>query len=149
MRSFTILALAASVFACKSDAPAVSNQPSEQGRWVVASATRSGRPTHTLDAAYFEFDTAGSVLKTNFTGQEETLAYVVDATGFSTPDGELFKRIDRVSLNDSILDLSTEIQGTPFTFRLRPEVAGADPIVPPDVDDSSAVPLDDDPGEEM
>ena len=144
--------LLTSLCACRPDVTTVADSPSEHGRWVVAMATRGGRPTHTLDAAYFEFDTATSLLKTNFTGQEEALRYELDETGFATPEGELFKHIDVVTKQDSLLDLSTTIQGTRFTFRLRPEAANVEEELPPvgrPAEPLEDAPLDDDPQENM
>ena len=146
-RSTALVVMSTVFWACQGDVAVATDSPSEHGRWVVNSATRGGRPTNTLDAAYFEFDTASSTLKPNFTGQEEPLAYTADEAGFATPEGELFQHIDVSSISDTIIDLSTDIQGTKFTFRLRPDAAGAEAEVEPIISDSLTAPLDDDPGE--
>lgn len=149
IRTSAIVLLIMCFGACQPDVPAAVQRPSVNGRWVVTTATRGGRPTSTLDAAYFEFDTVRTTLKTNFTGQEEMLAYTSDDSGIATPAGELFQRIDIASLSDSILDLSAEIQGTRFTFRLRPDLQGADDGLTPVSGDTAIIPRDDDPEEEM
>ena len=137
-----------SASACKPDAPAAVSTASPQGRWVVTGATRGGRPTNTLDAAYFEFDTARATLTTNFTGQEEVLHYTADATGFTLPEGELYQRIDLARLTDSTLAIATEIRGTRFTFALRPEATSPSmSTIEPVAADTFDAPLDDDPGE--
>ena len=148
MSRTSTLVICLSVLACKADVPVPTTASSPHGRWIVTAATRGGRPTNTLDAAYFEFDTARATLTTNFTGQEEVLAYTVDETGFDVPSGELYQRIDLARLTDTTLAIATDIQGTRFTFALRPEsTLPATPDIEPVTADSFDVPLDDDPGE--
>ena len=121
LRRYTIGCLLASAVlaqACQTDEgpPVVS----EHGSWTVISATRGGRPTNTLDDAFFRFDTAAHTLHTNFSGAEMTVDYtrvddVIDARGSA-----LLNRLELTKLTDSTLAFRSEIRGTPFAFELVP-----------------------------
>ena len=102
-----------------SDRPAV-DLPSEHGRWEVAGATRNGRPTNTLDAAYFEFDTTSKKISTNFTGEPLQLDYLLSDGKIRMRGSALLDSFVIIQASDSTMQLSTVIRGTPFLFDLVP-----------------------------
>jgi len=96
--------------------------PSEHGRWAVEEASRSGRKTNTLDAAFFAFDTTSRMIETNFTGEPLKLRYTYDKGVINLKGSVLLDSFIVNESTDSTLHLSTIIRGTPFSFKLRPEV---------------------------
>ena len=106
--------------ACGPDEPV--DLPSEHGRWLVLAAERGGKATNTLDAAYFEFDTAASVLTTNMTSEELRLQYDLteERTEMSLRGSALLDRFVVEEFTDSTLQLATTIRNTPFRFYLVP-----------------------------
>ena len=121
-------ALYALASACVTDAPPeVTAGTTEHGRWEVVAATRGGQPTGTLDAAYFDFDTAAHMLTTNLTGEELRLRYahdVDDAMRLRLEGSELLGYVRVGALTDSTLALATTIAGTAFGFELERAEAG-------------------------
>ena len=108
--------------ACGPDAPPP-REASLQGRWTVVSATRGGRPTQTLNAAYFEFDTARRELSTNFPGEELRLAYRRDGNTLRLRGTALIDQLDISEHTDSTLAFGSVISGRVTTFELAPEPA--------------------------
>jgi len=95
---------------------------SEHGRWAVDEASRNGRKTNTLDAAFFEFDTSAHLIETNFTGEPLKLEYAYENGVISLRGSALLDSFIVNEATDSTLHLSTVIKGTPFFFKLKPDV---------------------------
>lgn len=150
MRTALSLVIASvGLLACGGDAE-VSDAvaPSEHGRWAVAMATRNGRVTHTMDVAYFEFDTARAKLSTNFVGEELNLDYVREGNTILTPGNVWFKLMEIRALTDSTLVLASQVTSAFVTFDLVPDTsAGMNGLAPVRVEEVSTYPEDDDPRE--
>lgn len=108
--------------ACGSDtASSIPVLPSEHGRWAVEEASRNGRKTNTLDAAFFEFDTVAQIIETNFTGEPLKLSYTYEKGVVNLRGSALLDSFVVNEATDSTLHLTTVIKGTPFSFKLKPE----------------------------
>jgi len=108
------------------DSSQIPELPSEHGRWTVDEAMRNGRKTNTLDAAFFAFDTTSQVIETNFTGEPLKLGYTYDEGVINLRGSVLLDSFVVDEATDSTLHLSTVIRGTPFFFKLVPQVKRAE-----------------------
>lgn len=95
--------------------------PSEHGRWAVDEASRNGKKTNTLDAAFFEFDTSAQLIETNFTGEPLKLQYTYEEGVINLKGSALLDSFIVNEATDSTLQLTTIIRGTPFVFKLKPD----------------------------
>jgi hypothetical protein len=115
--------------ACGSDSSvAVPDLPSEHGRWAVEEAMRGGQKTNTLDAAFFVFDTSNQIVETNFTGEPLKLGYVYERGVINLRGSAILDSFTINEATDSTLHLTTIIRGTPFFFKLKPDVAEQEPM---------------------
>ncbi len=100
---------------CETELPYDSQQLN--GRWEIQEARRNGRVTQSLEGAFFEFRSDGSML-TNLMGKEEEHPYELQQKGIlqkSQPKDILYK-IDELS--DSKLGLSMTIRKFDFQLKL-------------------------------
>lgn len=93
------------------------------GRWTLDDALRNGKPTTSLEDIFFEFYKDGSI-KTNFnlTGTTETGRYTFLNEKVLKQDTELSLEYNIENLNDSILVLSTQLQGVAFKLLLTKHI---------------------------
>ena len=90
------------------------------GSWEVVAARRGNRATELLDGAYFTFDAESGELATNFTGDSLKLDYVWRGDRVRTEGGALQADLVVEEHADSVLALSTLVDGTVFQIYLRP-----------------------------
>jgi len=115
--------------ACESDSSvAIATLPSEHGRWAVEEAMRGDQKTNTLDAAFFAFDTSTQIVETNFTGESLKLDYVFKDGVIKLRGSAILDSFIINEATDSTLQLTTIIRGTPFFFKLKPDVSEQEPV---------------------
>lgn len=89
------------------------------GAWEIVSAQRNGKPTETLNGAYFEFD-ENDLLTTNLLGREESSPFE-----FNVERSQIIQRgssnlnFGIAKFSDDELQLETTIRDIPFTIVLR------------------------------
>ena len=102
------------IWACAPDKKM--NQDIIKGRWEVFNAERSGKPTQTVNGAFFEFRDQNKMV-TDILGEPVQTAYnfyeneIVQLSG-----GKIRYKIEAV--NDSTMTLSATIRKVDFVFEL-------------------------------
>ncbi len=88
-----------------------------EGHWEVTKATRNGRPTESLDGAFFTFLSDGSVTS-NLLGDTMTVSYSLKEDTiyqeFNTPIIYLIQEIEI-----PVMVVKTTLRSTPFQFYLE------------------------------
>lgn len=106
------------IWSCASESKSTTQiEPSQViGKWEVREATRSGRPTGTLDNLYFEFSADGTM---------ETNLPTAEGQGEYQLNGNILQQRGTVeidytieSLTESVMILKTELQNLEFRFSL-------------------------------
>ncbi len=90
-----------------------------QGRWELTTAYRNNRLTETLAGTYYLFNE--DQVTTNLTpdGQERTYHFKRDKDHIRLQDETDFMTFEIDSLNDSLLQMRTEIRGFKFLLALK------------------------------
>ncbi len=91
------------------------------GKWEVTEATRSGRPTGTLDDLYFEF-LADGTMNTNLPTAEGSSEYQLNGNVLQQR-GTVDINYTIESLTESVMILKTELQNLEFRFSLAKTAA--------------------------
>ncbi len=86
------------------------------GRWDVREALRNGQSTGTLDQLFFEFFEDGT-MRTNLPSMESA-TYVVEGDLIKQRESPVQADYTIVTLNDSLLVLTTTISNYPFKFTM-------------------------------
>lgn len=87
-----------------------------KGLWMLESASRNGLETNTLQGLFYEIN--DSTIISNITGDTSTAEYVIE-------EGKMMHMIedtlqyDISMLNDSFLEINSEIRSMPFQFRFK------------------------------
>lgn len=117
MKLFTACALIALfIFSCVPDKRI--DRAYLQGKWVVIEASRNQKKTNTLDGAFFYFDQY--VLTTNFMGEENQATYELAKDQLKLTKGMDYTfKLQRTA--DQYLLMTTKIQNTDFSFKLKKE----------------------------
>lgn len=106
------------IWSCASETKSTTElEPSQIiGKWEVQQATRSGRPTGTLDNLYFEFSADGT-METNLPTAEGQSEYQLNG---NTLQQRGAAKIDYTieSLTESVMILKTELQNLEFRFSM-------------------------------
>lgn len=87
------------------------------GTWELVSATRSGKPTTTLQGVYFNFDTLG-MIKTNLSGIELNAKCEINDTGFLYREGQEERSYKAEIIHQDTINISTKIRIFDFALLL-------------------------------
>ena len=105
------------LFACEADAPSADALHRQlAGRWELAEASRSGKPTESLDGTFFEF--TGTELRSNLSGAASTAPYTLDGRVIESADPRLTTDYTIAAISADTLVLRTEMRNVPFEFLL-------------------------------
>jgi hypothetical protein len=113
--------------ACQNDAPGEGESDTDQtllllqGRWELLDATRNGKPTESLDGAFFEFMSEGK-LASNLGGSREEMQYELRGNTILQRGGRMEAEYQIETLADTLLVLDLVLNNTPFKLRLGREV---------------------------
>ena len=112
--SAILLFLVLTLSACESEKKIVESDV--VGRWEVYDCVRGGKPTQTLNGAYFEFE-HGNKLYTNITGDGIMAGYNIYNNEIVQQSGEKI-RYNIVAFSDEKMTLSTRINNVDFVLEL-------------------------------
>lgn len=92
-----------------------------QGNWQLLEAYRNERPTESMRNLYYHF--SEDVVRTNFTGKEQTATYSFAENKIILENGGIDNKgmalsFDAIFLNDTTMELQTNIQNHSFRFLL-------------------------------
>ena len=88
------------------------------GAWEISSAERNGKPTETLNGAYFEF-AEDNTMSTNLLGREESSSYEFDGANKEIiQQGEASLRFKVLDCQQNNLSIETSIREIPFKLQL-------------------------------
>lgn len=110
--------------ACQNDVPEGGSDSAQAqvnqllGRWELQQAVRSGKPTESLDGAYFEFFEEGKLVS-NLGGSREELEYELNGETILQRGGRMQADYNIVELGDSVLVLQMTLNNIPFTLQLE------------------------------
>jgi hypothetical protein len=129
MRIYTLVSvlLLFGCTACQNDSSGESQSDTDatiqmlQGRWELLGATRNGKPTESLDGAFFEFMENGK-LASNLGGSREEMQYEVQGKTIQQRGGRMDADFQIDMLIDTLLVLDLVLNSTPFKLRLGKEV---------------------------
>lgn len=109
--AFVVLSALLSLLACSGKPDIQEVLPG--GRWVVASATRDGKPTGTLTDLYFEFH-ANDSLVTNITGVPGEMRWYVQDEVIQQRKGSFDAdyRVQKITADE--MEVSTTLNGSEF-----------------------------------
>lgn len=131
---FLSLAFASLLFsACENETE--KNQAALVGRWQLTKGFRNKNETHTLQGVYYQFGADGKMQTNLPIGAETPTDYVVQQGDIEQRSAQPVK-YHILSLNDSVLVMSLDMQGVPFEFHFRravdslstPPLPGSDSI---------------------
>jgi hypothetical protein len=109
-----LLFLSLSILACESEKKIV--ETDVVGRWEVYDCQRAGKPTQTLNGAYFEFE-HGNKLYTNITGDGIMAGYNIYNNEIVQQSGEKIRYYIE-SFSSEKMTLSTRINNVDFVLEL-------------------------------
>lgn len=87
------------------------------GKWNLASASRNGLATNTMDGAFFNF--SEGELNTNWLGAPSTTSFELDDNTITTEGNEIVYSIEKLS--PTVLELTTTYRSYRFSFTLTKE----------------------------
>lgn len=127
--SFTIV-----LIGCTNDQP-VENLPELsvdklQGRWELSSALRNNRSTETLTGTYYFFN--NDSVTTNLTpeGKDQTFHFKFHNNQIKLENDADFMAFDIASLNDTLLEMRTEIRGHKFLLSFKKQIPDSSSVTP-------------------
>ncbi len=92
------------------------------GRWMMSEAIRNGRPTLTLEDAYFHFEN-DSMMRFNLLRSDEQVSYsYID--GVIRHEDPTPMEYQVLSLTDDTLQMTTQIRAYQFEFTLVRDTSG-------------------------
>lgn len=95
------------------------------GKWEIDTAYRNGNITELLSGLFFEFSADGS-MRTNITGNPESVRFEIDETKITQREGRIDLDYEIVELNDSSLIIKTNIRNSRLQLNLKklnPEIS--------------------------
>lgn len=111
---FILMTLIATLTSCESEKQYKESQL--VGRWEVYQAERGGKPTQTVNGAYFEFSDQNQ-LYTNITGDGVMNGYQIYNNVIVQQGGEKI-RYQIETMNEEKMTLTTNINGVDFALDL-------------------------------
>lgn len=113
LRAFVVVIGLLSLLACSGTPDVQEVLPG--GRWMVASATRDGKPTGTLSDLYFEFH-ANDSLVTNITGVPGEMRWYVQNGVIQQRKGSFDAdyKVEKISADE--MEVTTTLNGSEFVI---------------------------------
>lgn len=113
--AFSIFFTAFGMQSCETDSTNYSG--SILGHWEVVSAERGGKPTTTLQEAYFEFFPEDKAVL-NLDGNPQEAKYALKGNTFSISGTNMDTKYNIVTLQGDTMVLTATIMNRDFVFRL-------------------------------